>query len=63
MSDTGGKAEASNERLLRAISFTAARRFEYFKNLMMTLKEDIAEEECQRLLTDYLNKFLSIAES
>lgn len=63
ISDAGGKADATNQRLLHAISPAAAKQFEYFMNLMMTLKEDITEEDYRRLLTDYLNKFLKIAEN
>ncbi|MGA2972455.1 MAG: hypothetical protein ABSE39_07515 [Candidatus Bathyarchaeia archaeon] len=62
IADTGGKAAASNEKLLLRILPTASGQFEYFRNLMTNLKEDIAEKDYRRLLTDYLNRFVEIAE-
>ncbi len=60
--DTGGKAVSSNERFLSRISPTTSRQFEYFRNLLANLKEDTTEDDYRKLLTDYLNRFMEIAE-
>lgn len=62
ITDLGGKALASNERLLAQLPKNASSQFQYFTNLMVNLKESITEEEYRRLLTEYLKKFLEITE-
>jgi len=62
IADLGGKALASNERLLAQLPKKVSSQFQYFTNLMVNLKESITEEEYRRLLTDYLRKFLEITE-
>jgi len=37
-------------------------RFEYFRNLLENLREDMNAEEYRKLLPDYLRQFLEIAE-
>jgi len=39
----------------------ARRHFEYLRNLLANLKEDVTPEEYRMLLLDYLSKFLEIA--
>jgi hypothetical protein len=62
IADLGGKALASNERLLAQLPKNASSQFQYFTNLMVNLKENITQEEYRMLLTDYLEKFLEITE-
>lgn len=60
--DMGGRAAATNERFLSRMSPLASSQFEYFRDLMVNLEEDITEREYRRLLTRYLKRFLQIAE-
>jgi len=60
--DTGGLAEQANKRLLSQVSPSVAGRFEYFRNLLQNLREDMTAEEYRALLADYLRQFLEIAE-
>jgi hypothetical protein len=63
ISDTSGKAEASNEKLLNRMPPVASNQFPRFMSLMVNLKEGITEDEYRKLLTGYLNEFIEIAES
>src|SRR5438445_4494603 len=60
--DTGGRAEQANKSFLSQISPSVAGRFEYFRNLLQNLREDMTAEEYRALLADYLRQFLEIAE-
>jgi hypothetical protein len=60
--DSGGRAEQANKRFLSQITPSVAGRFEYFRNLLENLREDMTVEEYRALLADYLRKFLEIAE-
>jgi len=60
--DTGGRAEQANKSFLSQISPRVAGRFEYFRNLLQNLREDMTAEEYRALLADYLRQFLEIAE-
>src|SRR3989442_11248637 len=60
--DLGGRAEQANKRFLSQISPRVAGRFEYFRNLLQNLREDMTAEEYRALLTDYLRQFLELAE-
>lgn len=60
--DIGGKATGANERFLAGIDPSVARQFEYFRNVLASLKEDMTIEDYRRLLATYLDKFLEIAE-
>ena len=60
--DTGGRAAAANERLLSRLGPGAPRHFEYLRDLLANLKEDITGDEYRDLLIDYLSRFLEIAE-
>ena len=60
--DTDGLAEQSNKKFLSQISPRVSGRFEYFRNLLENLREDMTTEEYRRLLADYLGQFLEIAE-
>lgn len=60
--DIDGLAEQANKRFLSQISPRVSGRFEYFRNLLENLREDMTAEEYRKLLADYLGKFLEIAE-
>src|SRR6266705_232051 len=60
--DTGGLAEQANRNFLSQVSPRLAGRFEYFRNLLQNLREDMTAEEYKALLADYLRQFLELAE-
>jgi len=60
--DTGGKAADSNQRFLSQMPPAAASQFKYFENLMVNLKENMTRDQYRKLLADYLNRFLEVAE-
>jgi len=60
--DIGGRAEQTNKKFLSQVSPPVAERFEYFRNLLENLREDMTAEEYRRLLADYLRQFLDVAE-
>src|SRR5207237_10718538 len=60
--DIGSRAEQTNKRFLSQISPRVAGRFQYFRNLLENLREDMTAEEYRALLADYLRQFLEIAE-
>jgi hypothetical protein len=60
--DTGGKAAESNKKFLSRMPPKATAQFSFFLNLMINLRENMTRDEYQRLLADYLNRFLEIAE-
>jgi len=60
--DIGSRAEQANKRFLSQVSPRVAGRFEYFRNLLRNLREDMTAAEYRVLLADYLRQFLEIAE-
>jgi hypothetical protein len=60
--DTAGKAAEANKRFLSRMPPTALSQFPYFQDLMINLKENMTKDQYRRLLTDYLNRFLEVAE-
>ena len=60
--DVDGRAERANQRFLSQVSPRVSGRFEYFRNLLENLREDMTVEEYRKLLADYLGQFLEIAE-
>jgi hypothetical protein len=62
IADLGGKANASNERFLSQLPAADSSQFPYFMGLMANLEEDMTEEGYRRLLKEYLNRFLEMAE-
>ncbi len=61
--DIGDKALASSMKFLTQIPPSTSRQSEYFRNVMTNLEEKITEEKYTDLLTDYLGRFLEIAEN
>ncbi len=60
--DTGGKAADSSKRFLSRMPSTAASQFQYFRDLMINLEENMTRDQYRRLLADYLSRFLDVAE-
>jgi len=60
--DTGGKAARSNKRFLSRMPPAASIEFPYFRDLMINLKENVTRDQYRKLLVDYLNRFLEVAE-
>jgi len=60
--DIDGRAEQANKRFLSQVTPRVAGRFEYFRNLLENLREDMTGEEYRKLLADYLSQFLDVAE-
>ena len=60
--DTSGRAEQANKKFLSQVSPRLAGRFEYFRNLLESLREDMTPAQYTALLADYLGQFLEIAE-
>jgi hypothetical protein len=60
--DIDGRAEQANKKFLSQITPRVAGRFEYFRNLLENLREDMTGEEYRKLLADYLSQFLDVTE-
>ena len=60
--DTDGRAEEANKKFLSQVSPRLAGRFEYFRNLLENLREDMTPAQYRTLLADYLDQFLEMAE-
>jgi hypothetical protein len=60
--DTGGKAADSNSRFLSRMPPSASNQFPYFQDLMINLKENMTRDQYRKLLADYLDRFLDVAE-
>ena len=60
--DIGGKAAESNRRFLSQMPPKVASEFPYFQDLMVNLKENVTRDQYRKLLSDYLSRFLEVAE-
>jgi hypothetical protein len=60
--DVDGRAGQANKNFLSQVSPRVSGRFEYFRNLLENLREDMTAEEYRKLLADYLSQFLVVAE-
>ncbi len=60
--DIDGRAEQAIKKFLSQITPRVAGRFEYFRNFLENLREDMTGEEYRKLLADYLSQFLDVAE-
>jgi uncharacterized protein DUF5781 len=60
--DIGGLAEQANKKFLSQVPPRMAGRFEYFRDLLGNLREDMTPQQYRSLLSDYLGNFLEIAE-
>lgn len=60
--DIGNRAAELNKRFLSEMPAGATKGFEYFHGVMMGLKEEVTSAEFGRLLGDYLDRFVRLAE-
>ena len=58
--DTDGKVEHAVNEFLSRVNPNIAEKFSYFTERMMSLPENITDEECTNLFVDYLQNFLSL---
>ena len=61
--DTEGRAAQANKRFLVRVSPVIARHFDYFRNTLENLQENMTAAEYQQLLAEYLDQFLNVAEN
>ncbi len=59
--DIGGRAAAANGRFLSRLGPAARGEFEYFRNRLENLKEEVTGDEYRELLIDYLSRFREVA--
>ncbi len=59
--DGGGKLEKAINEFLNQCDKKVAEKYDFFKNFMITLPEEVTEKEYEKLLISYLVKFLKIA--
>ena len=60
--DTGDKAKKANQKLLSALPEEAARSYDYFHQLALSLKENVSEVEFKTVMGSYLAAFIEFAE-
>lgn len=60
--DVGDRARGLNERFLSGLPKSASKSFEYFRDVMLNLKENITGTKFRDLLTEYLDRFVELAE-
>ena len=60
--DIDDRAEQANKKFLSQVTPRVAGRFEYFRNLLENLREDMTAEEYRALLAGYLRQFIELAE-
>ncbi|MBO0887979.1 hypothetical protein J2P12_02655 [Candidatus Bathyarchaeota archaeon] len=58
--DTDNRATKASETFLKQVSPSIAKEFDYFRNTLLNLKENMTENEYKTLLADYLDRFLRI---
>lgn len=61
--DAGGRAAESNRRFLDKVPADFAPKFPLFGNRLVSLKEEITEDEYRTLLVQHLNQFVELAEA
>jgi hypothetical protein len=62
MPDSTGTVKKANEKLLSSLPPVASAAFDYFRQVFLGLREDIAAENYKKTLEDYLSKFIALAE-
>jgi hypothetical protein len=61
--DRDGEAANSNEKFLLQLPTEKSMRFEYFKNLLTNMREDMRKEEYHGFLDNYLRTFVEVADA
>jgi hypothetical protein len=60
--DTEGRASKANQAFLDHVDPDIAREYDYFRKTLLNLRENMTENDYRKLLAEYLNKFVQIAE-
>jgi hypothetical protein len=60
--DTGGRAAKANQAFLDLVDPDIAGEFDYFRETLLDLREDMTANDYRKLLADYLDRFVRIAE-
>lgn len=60
--DSGGVASKASRSFLNQVPPDIAREFDYFRNTLVSLREEMTANEYRKLLTEYLARFIGIAE-
>jgi hypothetical protein len=60
--DTGGRAARANQTFLDQVDPDIAGEFDYFRKTLLNLKEDMTANDYRKLLAEYLDRFVRIAE-
>ena len=60
--DTGERAGSVNQMFLDRVSPDIAGEFDYFRSTLTNLREDMAANEYRKLLAEYLDRFVGVAE-
>ena len=61
--DTEGRAAQANQRFLAEVSPNIAKQFDYFRNTLENLQENMTASQYRQLLAEYLDRFLATAEN
>ncbi len=61
--DVENRAEQANKRFLSRVSPNVAKNFDFFRDILGNLREDITDRDQTAFLAQYLNRFLEIAEA
>lgn len=59
--DTGERAGSENQVFLEGVSPDIAGEFDYFRDTLTNLREDMTANEYRKLLAEYLDRFVGIA--
>jgi len=60
--DTGERAGKANQMFLDQVSPDIAGEFDYFRNTLTNLREDMVANQYRKLLAEYLDRFVGVAE-
>ena len=61
--DVENRGEQANKRFLSRVSPSVAKNFDFFRDALANMREDITDREQTAFLTQYLNRFLETAEA
>jgi len=59
--DTGEKGARANQRFLAEISPDIAQKYQFFRNQLVNMREDITEDQYRAFLGEHLNQFVQAA--
>ena len=61
--DKEGRAAQANQKFLAEVSPNIAKQFDYFRNTLENLQENMTAGQYRQLLAEYLDRFLATAEN